>query len=95
MSQRLFVITKCKECLFLYIYIYEVKVCSLLCNLLYQFSQFPVSVEHLKLLKKKKNGGDAIDDLPQGSMNGPVDSSWNLAFCYKIASTIQSSPAVI
>ena len=28
-------------------------MCSVLHNLLYQFSQFPVSVEHLKLLKKK------------------------------------------
>jgi len=29
------------------------KVCSLLYNLLYQFSQFPVSMEHLKLRKQK------------------------------------------
>ena len=33
--------------------IHKVKVCSLLYNLLYQFSQFPVSMEHFKRRKQK------------------------------------------
>ena len=33
--------------------IYELKVCSVLYNLLYQFSHFPVSMEDLKLQKQK------------------------------------------
>ena len=35
------------------LFIYEVIVCSLLCNLLYQVSHFSVSMEHLKLRKQK------------------------------------------
>ena len=78
--QRLLIITESKAC---FSSMYEVKVCSPLYNLLYQFSQFPVSMEHLKL-RKQKNGGIAIDGPPQGSMNGPVDHSWSSAFCYKL-----------
>ena len=37
----------------MYLSIYKVKVCSVLYNLLYQFSQFLFSVEYLKLRKQK------------------------------------------
>ena len=79
MPQSLFIITERKPCLTLYT---RCKVCSLMYNLLYQFSQFPVSMEHLKLRKKKKTV--AIDGPPHGSMRGPVGHSWNRAFCYKL-----------
>jgi len=60
--------------------IYEVKVCFLLYNLLYQVSQFPLPTEHLN--HRKKNGGFAIDGTPQGFMNGRVEHLLNLSFCY-------------
>jgi hypothetical protein len=49
-------------------------VCSVLSNLLYQFPQFPVSLEN------KKNGGFASVGPPQGSMTGPE----NHALCYRL-----------
>jgi len=33
---------------------------------------------------RKQNGGVTIDGSPQGSINGPVDHSWNSVFCYKL-----------
>jgi len=57
----------------------EVHRCSVLYELLYQFSHFPVSKEHLKL-PKQKNGGVVIDGPPKGSMNGPGGHSWSRAY---------------
>ena len=36
-------------------------------------------------LENKKNGGFAIDEPPQGSVNGPVDHSWRRAFYYRLS----------
>ena len=47
MPQYLFFVTESKDST------HKVKMCSLLYNLLYQFSQFPVSMEHSKLQKQK------------------------------------------
>ena len=45
------------------------KMCFPLYNFPYQFSQFAVFMEHLKV---RKNGGVAINGPPQDSMNGPL-----------------------
>ena len=35
-------------------------------------------------LWKQETGGVAVSEPPQGSVNGPVDHSWNRAFCYRL-----------
>jgi hypothetical protein len=60
----------------MYFSIYVVKVCSLL-----YVTDFVVFSFHGTELRKK-NGGVAIDEPPQGPASGPVDHSWNRAFCY-------------
>jgi hypothetical protein len=81
MPQRLFIITERKHCLILYT---RCKVCSLMYNLLYQFSQFPVSMEHLKLRKQTKKRHSCYRWTTTGLHAWPVDHSWNHAFCYRL-----------
>ena len=72
MLQRLFIITETKDCLF---YIWNTTVFS---TIWFHVSVFSVSsFRGIFEVSKKKNGP------PRGSINGPVDFSWNCAFCYK------------
>jgi len=79
MLQRLFIITESKDCPF---YKRGKSVFSTVQFIIpvLSVSSFRGTLE----ASKTKTGGVAIDGSPQGSMNGPVDRSWNRAFCYKL-----------
>jgi len=69
--------------------IYEVKVCSALYNLLYQFSQFPVSVEHLKLRKQKMAKLLSMTShrapwMDRWTIHGTVHSATKLPVLYRV-----------
>jgi hypothetical protein len=56
-----------------------------LCTVQYTVPVFSVfSFRETFEASKTKNGGVSIDGTPPGSMNGPVDHSWNRAVCYKL-----------
>jgi hypothetical protein len=87
MSQRLFITTERKHCLILYM---RCKVCSPMYNLLYQFSQFPVSMAHLKLRKKKKRQLLSMDHhtapcMDQWANRGTMHSVPDCQYCTKFS----------
>jgi hypothetical protein len=58
---------------------------NLLCTVQYTVPVFSVfSFRGTFEVSKTTNSGIAIDVPPPGSMNGPVDHSWNRAVCYEL-----------
>jgi hypothetical protein len=75
MPQRLYVITKSKDYLFLYTSKQCVLYYMIYCIAFLNF-RFPWNIWSFG----KKNCRLAIDGPPQGSLNGTLDHSWNRAF---------------
>ena len=79
MPQLSFIISKTKNCLFLYTKYNFVLYCIIYCTSFLSF-QFPWIIWIFENDKCRL----AIDGATQGSMNWPVDHSCNRAFCYKL-----------
>ena len=72
--------------IYIYIYIWTVDIRAYICVHTCRCSVFSTLWFILRVFMElqtiKKNGGVAINEPLRGPANGPVDRSWNRAFCY-------------